>query len=323
MKKNFSLIGKSVIDVEIDALKKLKKSLNKNFDKIVGLLLKCKGKVIFSGVGKSGIISKKISATLSSLGISSFYVDAGSCSHGDLGMISSGDLLILISHSGETEELKNIIQYVKRNKNIILVGVTSKKNSLLYKSSNLKFLLPLVKEAGPGNYIPTSSTTTQMVFGDCLAISTLRQRKFSKLKFRLFHPAGSLGARLKTVGDLMYKGKKIPFINENSNIKTAIKVFNKKNLGVLIARNNRGYATGIISDGDFKRINNKSENIGNLIVKKVMKRNPIKVNQDILAAEALAIMNNKKITALCVYKKNKMKITGLIQMHNILDANIS
>jgi len=323
MKKNFSLIGKSVIDVEIDALKKLRKSLNKNFDKIVSLLLKCKGKVIFSGVGKSGIISKKISATLSSLGISSFYVDAGSCSHGDLGMISSGDLLILISHSGETEELKNIIQYVKRNKNIILVGVTSKKNSLLYKSSNLKFLLPLVKEAGPGNYIPTSSTTTQMVFGDCLAISTLRQRKFSKLKFRLFHPAGSLGARLKTVGDLMYKGKKIPFVNENSNIKTAIKVFNKKNLGVLIARNNRGYATGIISDGDFKRINNKSENIGNLIVKKVMKRNPIKVNQDILAAEALAIMNNKKITALCVYKKNKMKITGLIQMHNILDANIS
>ena len=323
MKKNFSLIGKSVIDLEIDALKKLRKSLNKNFDKIVSLLLKCKGKVIFSGVGKSGIISKKISATLSSLGISSFYVDAGSCSHGDLGMISSGDLLILISHSGETEELKNIIQYVKRNKNIILVGVTSKKNSLLYKSSNLKFLLPLVKEAGPGNYIPTSSTTTQMVFGDCLAISTLRQRKFSKLKFRLFHPAGSLGARLKTVGDLMYKGKKIPFVNENSNIKTAIKVFNKKNLGVLIARNNRGYATGIISDGDFKRINNKSENIGNLIVKKVMKKNPIKVNQDILAAEALAIMNNKKITALCVYKKNKMKITGLIQMHNILDANIS
>ena len=121
----------------------------------------------------------------------------------------------------------------------------------------------------------------------------------------------------------MYKGKKIPFVNENSNIKTAIKVFNKKNLGVLIARNNRGYATGIISDGDFKRINNKSENIGNLIVKKVMKKNPIKVNQDILAAEALAIMNNKKITALCVYKKNKMKITGLIQMHNILDANIS
>jgi len=323
MKKNYSLIGKSVIDVEIDALKKLRKSLNKNFDKIVSLLLKCKGKVIFSGVGKSGIISKKISATLSSLGISSFYVDAGSCSHGDLGMISSGDLLILISHSGETEELKNIIQYVKRNKNIILVGVTSKKNSLLYKSSNLKFLLPLVKEAGPGNYIPTSSTTTQMVFGDCLAISTLRQRKFSKLRFRLFHPAGSLGARLKTVGDLMYKGKKIPFINENSNIKTAIKVFNKKNLGLLIARNNSGYATGIISDGDFKRINNKSENIGSLIVKRVMKRNPIKVNQDMLAAEALAIMNNKKITALCVYKKNKMKITGLIQMHNILDANIS
>ncbi len=173
MKNNFSLIGKDVIQTEINALMKLKKSLNKDFDKIVNSILKCKSKVIFSGVGKSGIISKKISSTLSSLGIPSFYVDAGSCSHGDLGMISSGDVLILISHSGESSELKNIVQYVKRNKNITLIGVTSKKNSLLYKSSNLKFLLPAVTEAGPGNYIPTSSTTSQIVFGDCLAISTI------------------------------------------------------------------------------------------------------------------------------------------------------
>ena len=323
MKNKFYLIGKEVVQSEIIALKKLKKSINKDFDKIVSAILKCKGKVVFSGVGKSGIICKKISSTLSSLGIPSFYVDAGSCSHGDLGMISSGDILILISHSGESAELKNIVQFAKRNKSIMLVGVTSKKNSLLYKSSNLRFLLPAVTEAGPGNYIPTSSTTAQIVFGDCLAISTIKQRKFSKLNFRLFHPAGSLGARLKTVGDLMYKGKDIPFVNENSDIKTALKTFNKKNLGVLIGVNNQKNLTGIISDGDLKRISYKSKNLNKRIIKNVMKKNPIMVNEEILAAEALSIMNSRKITALCVFKKNKRKITGLISMHNILNANIS
>ena len=323
MKNNFSLIGKDVVQTEIKALKKLKKYINRDFDKIVNSIIKCKGKVIFSGVGKSGLIAKKIASTNASLGIPSFYVDAGSCSHGDLGMISSGDEVILISHSGESAELKNIVQYTKRNKSITLIGITSKKNSLLYKSSNLRFLLPSVVEAGPGNYIPTSSTTAQICFGDALAIATIKQRKFSKLNFRVYHPAGSLGSKLKTVGDLMYKGKEIPFVNENSNIEKALKVFNKKNLGVLIAKNKRGNSTGIISDGDLKRISYKSNNIKSLIVKKVMKKNPIMVHETMLAAEALSIMNNKKITALCVFNKNKNRICGLISMHKILNANIS
>tara|TARA_B100000029_G_scaffold501578_1_gene575286 strand:+ start:2640 stop:3611 length:972 start_codon:yes stop_codon:yes gene_type:complete len=323
MKNIFSLIGREVVQTEIEGLKKLKKSINKDFDKIVNSILRCKGKVVFSGVGKSGIISEKISSTLSSLGIPSFYVDAGSCSHGNLGMISSGDILILFSHSGESAELKNIIQYTKRNRNITLVGITSEKNSLLYKASNLNFLLPVITEAGPGNYIPTSSTTAQICFGDALAISTIKQRKFSKLDFKKFHPSGSLGARLKTVRELMYKGKDIPFISENSDIKSALRVFNKKNFGVLIVVNKKKNTIGIISDGDLKRINNKSENINNIIVKKVMKKNPKVVNEEMLAVEALSIMNSKKITALCVYKKNKRKTTGLIHMHNILDANIN
>ena len=323
MKNNFSSIGKEVIQTEINALKKLKNSINKNFNKIVNCILKCKGKVVFSGVGKSGIISKKISSTLSSLGIPSFYVDAGSCSHGDLGVISSGDILILISHSGESSELKNIIQYIKRNKKINLIGITSKKNSLLYKESNISFLLPTIIEAGPGNYIPTSSTTAQICFGDAIAISTIKSRKFTKLDFKKFHPSGTLGAKLKVVNEIMYKGKDIPFINENLNIKAALKVFNKKNLGVVIAKNKKGELTGILSDGDLKRINYRSDNINNLIIKKVMKRNPIRVNENMLAAQALSIMNDKKITALCVFRKNKKKITGLVHMHNILDANIT
>jgi len=322
MKDNFSSIGKEVVQTEINALKKLKKSLNKDFDKIVNSIIKCKGKVIFSGVGKSGIISHKIQSTIASLGIPSFYVDAGSCSHGDLGMISSGDVILLISHSGESSELKNIIQYTKRNKSITLIGITSKKNSLLYKSSDISFLLPTITEAGPGNYIPTSSTTSQVCFGDALAISTIKVRKFSRLDFKKFHPSGSLGAKLKTVSELMHKGREIPFINENLNIKTALKIFNKKNLGVLIAKNKKGNTTGIISDGDFKRINYKTDNINDLIIKKVMKKNPIMVNENILAVEALSIMNIKKITALCVYKKNKRKTIGLIHMHSILNANI-
>tara|TARA_B100000674_G_scaffold174387_1_gene140945 strand:- start:397 stop:1368 length:972 start_codon:yes stop_codon:yes gene_type:complete len=323
MKKSFISLGKKIVQTEINALIKLKKSINKDFDKIVNTIMKCRGKVIFSGVGKSGIISKKISSTLSSLGIPSFYVDAGSCSHGDLGMISSGDVLILISHSGESLELKNIIQYAKRNKNINLIGITSKKNSVLYKSSDISFLLPTILEAGPGNYIPTSSTTIQICLGDAIALSTINQRNFSKLDFKKFHPSGSLGAKLRTVSELMYKGKEIPFINENSNIKNALKIFNKKNLGVLIAVNKNKNTTGIISDGDFKRISFKSDNINNIIIKKVMKKNPIVINESMLAVEALSIMNSKKITALCVYKKNKNKITGLIHMHNILNANIS
>ena len=323
MKNIYSSIGKEVVQTEINALKKLKTSLNKDFDKIVTAVLRCKGKIIFSGVGKSGIISRKISSTMSSLGISSFYVDAGSCSHGDLGMISSGDTVILISHSGESSELKNIIQYTKRNKNIILIGVTSKKNSLLYKSSNLNFLLPTITEAGPGNYIPTSSTTAQICFGDALAISTIKHRKFSKLDFKKFHPSGSLGAKLRIVGELMYKTKNIPFINENRNLKEALKIFNKKNLGVIIVKNNKGNTSGIISDGDIKRISYRSENNKKIIVKNVMKKNPVVVNENMLAAEALSIMNDKKITSLCVFRKNKRKTTGLIHMHNILNANIN
>ena len=323
MKNIYSSIGKEVVQTEINALKKLKTSLNKDFDKIVTAVLRCKGKIIFSGVGKSGIISRKISSTMSSLGISSFYVDAGSCSHGDLGMISSGDIVILISHSGESSELKNIIQYTKRNKNIILIGVTSKKNSILYKSSNLSFLLPTITEAGPGNYIPTSSTTAQICFGDALAISTIKHRKFSKLDFKKFHPSGSLGAKLRIVGELMYKTKNIPFINENRNLKEALKIFNKKNLGVIIVKNNKGNTSGIISDGDIKRISYRSENNKKIIVKNVMKKNPVVVNENMLAAEALSIMNDKKITSLCVFRKNKRKTTGLIHMHNILNANIN
>ena len=180
MKKNkFKKVAQDVILAEIKSLKKLKTSIDNNFHRVIETITNCKkGKVILSGVGKSGIIAKKISSTLSSVGTPSFFVDASSCSHGDLGQISSNDVLILISNSGESSELKNIIQYANRNKNIILIGIVSKRNSLLYKNSDLKFLLPEVKEAGPGNIVPTSSTIMQLAIGDAIAISTMKKKKF-------------------------------------------------------------------------------------------------------------------------------------------------
>tara|TARA_B100000989_G_scaffold75564_1_gene53487 strand:- start:125 stop:1105 length:981 start_codon:yes stop_codon:yes gene_type:complete len=324
IKSKYKKIANEVITTEINSLKKLKKSLDSNFNKAIEIILNCKkGKVIISGVGKSGIIAKKISSTLSSVGTPSFFVDASSCSHGDLGQISSNDILMLISNSGESSELKNIIQYANRNKNIILIGIVSKKNSLLYKASDIRILLPDVKEAGPGNMVPTSSTIMQLAIGDAIAISTMRLKKFGEKEFRKFHPSGSLGARLKTVEDLMLKGKKIPFISENSDMKTALKIITKKKLGVLVVQNSKKKTNGIITDGQLRRVSEKIDNYKNLRVKDVMTKNPISVDMEVLAAKALALMNSKKITSLCVHhNKNKKKTIGIIHIHNILESNI-
>ena len=326
MKKNkFQLIGKNVIDCEIKALKKLRSSIGNTFDETVKTILNCKsGKIIISGVGKSGIIAKKWAATFSSTGTASFFLDASNASHGDMGQITSNDIVILISLSGETNELKNIIQYTSRNKNIKLIGITSKKESLLYKNSDIKFLMPFTKEAGPGNIVPTSSTTIQLALGDAIAISCMKHKKFDKLDFKKFHPGGSLSIKLKTVNDLMITGKKIPFVSENILMKKALKIILKKGLGVLIVKNNKNITMGILTDGDLKRLNQKFENINNLKIKSVMKRNPISIEKNMLAAKALSIMNTKKITSLCVHSgKKKNKTIGFVHIHNILNANIS
>ena len=324
-KINFTKIAKEVIETEIQSLKKLKKNIKSSFNKAVQAILNCKkGKVIISGVGKSGIIAKKIASTLSSVGTPSFFVDASACSHGDLGQISSNDVLILISLSGETDELKNIIQYANRNKKITLIAIVSKKNSLLYKASDIKLLLPEVKEAGPSSIVPTSSTIIQLSIGDALAVATMKYKKFDKLDFKKLHPSGSLGIKLKTVEDLMITGKKIPIINENLKMKKALNIITNKKLGVLIVKNSKRSTTGIITDGQIRRASQKNKDLQGLTVKKVMTLNPVSVNADMLAAKALSLMNLKKITSLCVHsKKNKKKTIGIIHIHNILEANIT
>ncbi len=324
-KKKIQLIAKEVIETEINALKNLKKKINLSFSKVVNLILSNKnGKIIISGVGKSGIIARKWAATFSSTGTPSFFLDPTNASHGDLGQITSNDIVILISNSGQSDELNNIIQYVSRNKNIKLIGITGKKDSLLSKNSNIVFLMPFIKEAGPENIVPTSSTSAQLALGDAIAISCMRYKNFTKFDFKKIHPGGNLSIRLKTVYDLMISGKRMPIVNENIKMKKALRVINEKKLGVLIIKNKKGNTSGIITDGDLKRIAQRYTNFENLDLSKVMKKDPISVDKDTLAASALSIMNTKKITSLCVHKNKKIKKTiGLIHMHDILKSNIN
>ena len=320
-KKDYKKIAKSVIDLEIKALKKLKNSINNSFNEAVEAITKCQSKVILCGVGKSGLIAAKISATLSSVGTPSFCLSANDCSHGDLGSISKKDILILISYSGSTEELKNIIKYANRNK-ITLIGIMSKKNSILYKASDIRLLVPEVAEAGLG-IVPTSSTINQLSIGDALAVATINKNNISKKDFKKFHPSGNLGTKLKTVEDLMLIKDKIPFISENSTMKLALKIITTKKLGTLIVRNKKGRTTGIITDGQIRRMSQKTDILSTLRVKKIMTKNPIKIDKEMLAIKALSIMNENKITSLCVYNsQNINKTIGIIHIHNIIEVGI-
>ena len=321
-KKDYKKIAKDVIELEIKALRKLKKSINSSFNEAVESIAKCQSKVILCGVGKSGLIASKISATLSSVGTPSFSLSANDCSHGDLGSISKKDILILISYSGSTEELKNVIKYANRNK-IKLIGIMSKKNSILYRASDIKLLIPEVTEAGLG-IVPTSSTISQLSIGDALSVATLNKKSISKKDFKKFHPSGNLGAKLKSVEDLMLVKNKIPFINENSSMKKALKIITQKKLGTLIVQDSKKNTSGIITDGQIRRVNQKSHSLFDLKVKQVMTKNPIKVDKEMLAVKALSIMNEKKITSLCVVNSlNKKKTIGILHIHNLLQDNIN
>ena len=320
-KKDFKKVGKNVIELQIQALKKLKRSINESFNEAIEAVVKCQSKVIVCGVGKSYRIASKISSTMSSVGTPSFSLSAGDCSHGDLGCITKKDILILVSYSGETKELNNIIQYANRNR-IKLIGIVSKKNSTLYKASDIKIYIPEVRESGHG-IVPTSSTTSQLAIGDALSIASMEYKKFSKLDFKKFHPAGKIGAKLRTAEDIMLTGKDIPFVNENHGIKLALKKISKKKLGLLIIKNTKGLTKGIIVDGDIKRAMQKNTNMENLKIKDIMTKDPISIEKDTLAAKALDIMSVKKITSLCVYnRKNKQKTIGILHIHNILDSEI-
>ena len=318
MKNEIKDTGKNVIELQIKALKKLKNSLDDSFELAVKVLLKCKSKVITCGVGKSGVIASKISATLSSIGTPSFSISANDCSHGDLGRITAKDILILISNSGNTFELNDVIKYARLNK-VFLIGIVSNKKSNLYKSSNIKLFIPEMQEAGLG-IVPTSSTTAQLALGDALSIAVMKKKNFGKLDFKKFHPSGNLGNKLKTAGDLMVTRNKMPIINENQTMKSAIKIINLKKLGFLVVTNDNGFTTGVFTDGDLKRLMQKKKKIENIKIKSYMTKKPFMVNENVLASDVLFQMNKKKITSVCVYNKiNKKKTIGVLHIHHLLN----
>lgn len=319
--KKYITTAKNVINLEIKALQNLKKSISDSFNKAVIQIAKCQSKVVLCGVGKSGLIASKIAATLSSVGTPAFSLSASDSSHGDIGSISKKDTLILLSYSGQTEELRNIIKYANRNK-IFLIGIMSKKDSVLYKASDIKLLTPQIKEAG--GVVPTASSAVQLALGDALAISAMQYKRFGKIDFKKLHPSGSLGSQLKSVEDIMITGNKIPFVSEKLKMKKALNILSEKKLGILIVRNKYKKTVGIITDGQIRRYNEKNLIIHDKTTSQIMTKKPITIDKDALAAKALSIMNSKKITSLCVHnRKNKSLTVGVLHIHNILQSNIS
>jgi len=322
-KNNYIALAKKSSSIQINELKKIKKVFNHSFVKAVDLILNCRGKIIFAGVGKSGLIAKKISATFSSVGIPSFFCDPAQAIHGDMGQIEKKDILIIFSYSGNTSELNNMLKYANRFR-IKVIGVASKPDSVLLKASDIKLVLPKVKESDVTGMVPTSSTTITLLLGDCLATTVMHQRKFSKEKFKVFHPGGNIGNSLLLAKDIMIGGKRMPIINYKKSFKEALKIMNQKKLGIVVVLKNR-FIKGIVTDGDLRRELKNFSNKKNLT--EFMTKNPLVVNENMPATKALAIMNEKKITSLLIvsdkdYKKANKVLKGIIHIHLLLQKGI-
>ena len=323
MKKNYISLAKKASITQINELKKIKKVFNKSFEKAIDLILNCKGKVIFAGVGKSGLIARKISATFSSVGIPSFFCDPAQALHGDMGQIEKKDVLIIFSYSGNTSELNNMLKYANRFR-IKIIGVSSKSDSVLSKASDIKLILPKVRESDVTGMVPTSSTSITLLLGDCLATTVMHQKKFSKEKFKIFHPGGNIGNSLLLAKDLMIEGKRMPVINYKKSFKEALKIMNKKKLGIVVILKKK-FIRGLVTDGDLRReLKNFSRDTS---LDKFMSRNPLVVNENMPASKALAIMNEKKITSLLIvsdkdYKKQNKVLKGIIHIHFLLQKGI-
>ena len=319
--KNYIKLAKKTAEIQISELKKIKRVFNNSFVKAVDLILNCKGKVIFAGVGKSGLIARKVSATFSSVGIPSFFCHPSEALHGDMGQIEKKDILIIFSYSGNTLELTSMLKYANRYR-IKIIGVASKSESVLLKASDIKILLPKVREADLIGMVPTSSTSISLLLGDCLATTVMYQKKFSKDKFKIFHPGGNIGSSLLLAKDIMVTGKKMPVINYNKSFKDALKIMNNKKLGIVVIQEKK-FIRGLVTDGDLRRELKNYTNGSNL--NKFMTKRPFVVNENMTASKALGIMNEKKITSLLVvsdndYKKANKRLKGIIHIHFLLQS---
>ena len=309
--------GKQTFEIEIDAMKKAMNSLGKSFAEAVEIILACKGRVVVIGMGKSGLIGKKIAATLASTGTPAFFMHPAEGMHGDLGMLVKGDVIIGISNSGETEEMKVLLPLIKRLGSK-LISIVGRADSTLGRESDCILDASIDKEACPLNLAPTASTTVALAIGDALAVALVECRGFKAEDFAIFHPSGSLGKRLlTTVDDIMHKGFEVPVINENDIVEKAVEEINNKKFGCTAVVNNNNKLVGIITDGDLRRAITKHSSINNLKVSEIMTCNPKMIKKNELAAKALHIMEEFKISSLFIIDENKTP-EGIVHFQDLL-----
>jgi arabinose-5-phosphate isomerase len=322
-KKNYISLAKKSANIQISELKKIKKVFNNSFVDAVKLIMNCKGKVIFSGIGKNSFICKKASATFASVGIPSFFVDPTGVSHGDAGQIEKKDILIIISNSGNTSELKDLLNFANRYR-VKIIGIASNSNSMLLKASDIKIIYPKLKESDPNGIVPTTSTSFVMMLCDCIATTIMEKRKFTKENFFLYHKGGNLGASLRLAKDIMVTGKNMPVIDHKRKFNDALKIMSQKKLGVVVITQNK-FIKGLVTDGDIRRVLNNPSKERNL--DKIIRKYPLVINENMSASKALGYMSEKKITSLLVVsdkdknKKNKI-LKGIIHIHLLLKDGI-
>jgi len=314
-------LGQAVVDTTIQALMAISKRLDHHFAKACHYLLSSKGRIAVMGIGKSGHVARKIAATLASTGSPAFFVHPAEARHGDIGMITRDDTILVLSKSGETEEIVSLLPFIKRL-DIPLIAITGSPHSTLAQMANVNLDVSVEKEACPLGLAPTTSTTAALVMGDALAIALLEKRGFTENDFALSHPGGSLGKQLLLrVDEVMHQGQTMPIVNQDAFLKTALVEMTQKKLGMTTVVNQQGELVGIFTDGDVRRAFDKNADVQKTTVNQVMTKNPKVISPHLLAAEAVRIMETYKITALIVTNEHNHPI-GVVHMHDILRAGV-
>lgn len=320
--KNILETASEVLLIEARSITKLVERLDSSFEKAIDMLYNCKGRVIITGMGKSGIIGKKIAATFSSTGTPSFFLHPAESTHGDSGILTREDIVLAISNSGETTELLQLLPLIKRF-GLQLIAMTGKMGSTLAQKSDVTLDISVEKEACPHNLAPTASTTATLALGDALAVCLLNRRNFTPEDFLMFHPAGALGKGVFwRVEDLMISGDKLPFVSPDTNFKNAISLISEKGMGLALVIGASGKLEGILTDGDVRRAVQKYDNLSGLRVQDAMTRNPKTVVKDDLAAKALQIMEKYSITSVAILKEDGSP-EGILHIHHLLKAGVA
>uniref|UniRef100_UPI004029AA85 KpsF/GutQ family sugar-phosphate isomerase n=1 Tax=Candidatus Scatousia sp. TaxID=3085663 RepID=UPI004029AA85 len=314
-------LAKEVFDIEAKSILRLKENIGENFDKAIEILYNCKGRVIVTGMGKSGLIGKKIAATLSSTGTPSYFLHPAESTHGDSGIITKQDVVIAISNSGETQELLNLLPIIKRF-GVMMIGMTGKMGSTLAQASDVVLDISVEREACPLNKAPTASTTATLAMGDALAVCLLEKRGFTEEDFLIFHPSGALGKGfLYRVSDLMKTGD-LPVASESDKFNQVVEIITEHKLGMAMILNSAGELSGVLTDGDIRRTLMKYGNTSNLVIKDVMTVNPKRITASSYGASALNLMEKYSITALAVVDENN-KPVGVVHIHDLLKAGVA